>query len=349
MLREMDIFEKIIKKASERKASDIHFISGLKPSIRVDGEIEELIDLSILKSMEIKEIISKYLTVKDFEELEKNRELDFSFSVENISRYRGNIHYEKSELSLVLRVLSNKIPDLLELKLPSVVDSFIEYSNGLILVTGATGSGKSTTLASLIDKINRNYSKNIITIEDPIEYIYEKKKSLIRQREVGKDTPSFERALKGVLRQDPDIILIGELRDALSIESALIAAETGHLVFATLHTNGAVESIERIISAFPAEKHEQIKSQLSLSLRAVLSQELIPSTRGGRVPITEIMIVTQAVSSLILNGKLNQISSHMETGKKLGMITIEDSLRDSFEKGIISQSVYKNKMNLLKS
>ncbi len=340
-----ELLKKILTTAKEKKASDIHFIKGVYPSIRINGEIEQLYDFEVLTSEIIKEMMNPYLEVHDWEELEIEKELDFAFFIENFNRYRANLHMEMGNISLALRVLIETIPQLEELKLPKIVESFINYKKGLILVTGAAGSGKSTTLAALIEKINKTRSENIITIEDPIEFVYEKKKSLIRQREVGRDTPSFARALKGALRQDPNIILVGELRDLESIEAALTAAETGHLIFGTLHTNGAVETINRLIDVFPESRHQQIRIQLASSLKAVLSQELIRCTSGGRVVATEIMILNKAISNLIINGKSNQILSVIETGRKMGMVRMEASLKEYLENGIISQEEYDKRVN----
>lgn len=339
-----DQLVEILKVAKEKGSSDIHFITGLKPAVRSSGELEKLEDFQVLTSEAIKAMMSPYIEDKDWKVMETERELDFAFSVEGVNRYRANLHMEMDKMSLVLRALSTVIPDLAVLKLPPVVETFAEYPNGMVLVTGATGSGKSTTLAALIDRINSTRSENIITIEDPVEYVYEKKKSLIRQREVGRDTPSFARALKGALRQDPDVILVGELRDLSSIESALTAAETGHLVFATLHTNGAAETIDRIVDVFPEEKQQQIRIQLASVLRAVISQDLIKSTKGGRVAATEIMVVTKAASNLILGGKTNQIASVIETGGRLGMHTKRACLDKLFNEGLISKEDYEKRI-----
>lgn len=336
-------FISILNEAKIKGASDIHLIVGLKPTIRVNGELLKLMDYDTVTSEFIRLSIAPYLLEHDWDEFEIERELDFAFSAEGISRYRANLHLEMDNLSLALRSLSTEIPNISSLKLPTVVESFSNFPNGLVLVTGATGSGKSTTLAALVDKINMNRAENIVTIEDPIEYVYEKKKSLIRQREVGRDTPSFSRALKGVLRQDPDVILVGELRDLPSIESALTAAETGHLVFGTLHTNGAAETINRIVDVFPENKQQQIKVQLAATLRAVVSQDLIKSLKGGRVVATEIMISNNAISNLIINSKTNQIASVIETGKSVGMVTMDESLKRLFETGFISKEDYEKR------
>lgn len=336
----------ILKVAKEKGASDIHFITDIRPAARVNGELESLEEFDVLTSDAIREMMAPYLVEKDWEDMERERELDFAFGIEGLNRYRANLHMEMDKMSLVLRALSTKIPELSALKLPPVVETFSEFPNGLVLVTGATGSGKSTTLAALIDKINTNRAENIITIEDPVEYVYSKKKSLIRQREVGRDTPTFARALKGALRQDPDVILVGELRDLSSIESALTAAETGHLVFGTLHTNGAAETIDRIVDVFPEEKQYQVRIQLAASLRAVISQDLIKCLKGGRVAATEVLVVNKAASNLILTGKTNQIASVIETGGKLGMHTMQSSLKRLFEGNMISKEDFEKRQEI---
>lgn len=341
-----EMLKRILVTAKEMNTSDIHFIAGLKPTVRTHGELKPLEEFSELDSKEIMDMMMPYLNEKDLKDMDHERELDFAFTIEGVNRYRANLHMEMENVSLVLRALSTTIPQLSSLKLPPVVETFSDFPNGLVLVTGATGSGKSTTLAALIDRINTHRSENIITIEDPVEYVYSKKKSLIRQREVGRDTPSFARALKGALRQDPDVILVGELRDLSSIESALTAAETGHLVFGTLHTNGAAETIDRIVDVFPEEKQHQIRIQLSSVLRAVISQDLIKCTQGGRIAATEIMVVTKAASNLILSGKTNQIASVIETGGKLGMQTMSACLKRLYESKLISREDYEKRLEI---
>lgn len=333
-------FIEILLEAKKRGASDIHFIVGLNPTLRISGDLFPLVDFQPVTSEFIRTNISPHIFEHDWQELEIEREIDFSFLAEDINRYRANLHFEMDNLGLALRVLNTEVPDIETLKLPPIIAEFAKFQNGLVLITGATGSGKSTTLASIIERINRTSARNIITVEDPIEYVYQKKKSLIRQREVGRDTPSFTRALKGILRQDPDVILVGELRDLPSIESALTAAETGHLVLATLHTNGAAESIDRVVDVFPENQQQQIKVQLASTLRAVVSQDLIRCLKGGRVVATEIMVTNNAVSNLIINGKTNQIASVIETGSNLGMITMSSSLKSLLENGMISKADY---------
>ncbi|MGL5542243.1 MAG: type IV pilus twitching motility protein PilT [Fusobacteriaceae bacterium] len=344
---EMDeLLRRILVTAKEMNTSDIHFIAGLKPTVRTHGELKPLDQFPEMNSKEIMDMMMPYLVEKDLKDMDHERELDFAFTLEDVNRYRANLHMESNEVSLVLRALNTVIPDIGTLKLPPVVSTFANFHNGLVLVTGATGSGKSTTLAALIDQINKTRAENIITIEDPIEYVYSKKKSLIRQREVGRDTPSFARALKGALRQDPDVILVGELRDLSSIESALTAAETGHLVFGTLHTNGAAETIDRIVDVFPEEKQHQIRIQLSSVLRAVVSQDLIKSNQGGRIVAAEVLVVTKAASNLILSGKTNQIASVIETGGKLGMQTMGSCLKRLYDGKLISREDFEKRQEI---
>lgn len=341
----LDSLKEILLLALENKASDIHLLVDKPPTLRIDGELIVIDKYTPLTNDNIKSLISPYMNSYHWKIYQKEKEVDFSFSVDGISRYRANFHTEMNGISLALRTLSENIPKLSSLNLPPVVANFSNYQNGLVLVTGATGSGKSTTLAALIDSINEKYTKNIITIEDPIEFVYKNKKSLIRQREVGRDTPSFAKALKGALRQDPDVILIGELRDLQSIDSALTAAETGHLVFGTLHTNGAPQSIDRLIDVFPEEKQQQIRIKISSVLRAVLSQDLLKCSQGGRVPATEILLINAAISNLILTSKTNQITSIMQTNGKIGMLTMETSLKNLLEKKLISVQHYSEKIN----
>ncbi len=341
-----ELLRAILVKAKEIKSSDIHLMGGSHPFVRSRGECQPLKEFKVLESEEIFAMMKPYLRDEDLVKMEKERELDFAFNMEGVNRYRANMHFEMTKYSLVLRALSTDIPLLSSLNLPPVVATMARFPNGLVLVTGPTGSGKSTTLAALIDSINHDRAEHIITIEDPVEFVYTKDKSIIRQREVGKDTPSFARALKGALRQDPDVILVGEMRDQESIESALTAAETGHLVFGTLHTNGAAETIDRIVGVFPEEKQAQIRISLAGSLRAVMSQELMRTTTGGRVAALEIMVVTKAASNLILSGKTNQISSVLETGGQLGMTTMAMSLKKLYDQKLISEEDYKKKLKV---
>ena len=283
------------------------------------------------------ECIKEILTEKQREIFKEIKEIDTAFEDVKKRRYRINLYNEKGMPAFSIRVLTKKIQSFGELNLPEILKDMIKYENGLVLVTGATGSGKSTTLAAMIEEINQKEALSIVTIEDPIEYIFENKKSFIRQREIGTDTLSFANALKSVLRQDPDIIMVGELRDVESIEAALTAAETGHLVFGTLHTNGAVETINRLIDVFSKEKQEQIKIQLSSVLKGIISQQLLLDKEKEIIPAFEILFINTAVSNYIATGKVNQISTVIETGQKYGMISMREYLSNMYKNGVIDK------------
>lgn len=318
----------VFKEASRLKASDIHLLHGEMVLFRIDGVLKRMDQFESVKSCDIEKIIFPFFDLKQNYSFEQKKELDFSFGLEGLGRYRGNLHrVAKGNISLVVRVLPEIIPDLLSLGLPKEIVSFSEFKNGLILITGSTGSGKSTTLSALVDRINSERALNIITVEDPIEYVYKNKLGIIKQKEVGTDVESFNSALKNILRQDPDIIVVGELRDKESMEMAIKASETGHLVISTLHTNGAVETIERIVSEFPQEKVTGLCKRLSSNLRGIISQELILNSSNERVLLYEILVVNNAVKNLIGTGNFNQIYSVMESGSKYGMITKEQCLK----------------------
>lgn len=329
----MKRFEEILKKGQELDASDIHIVADENIFFRQTGKLfkdeGEVISLELLK-----EWIEKILADKELEKYYREKELDKA--IENLSgRYRINLYWEMGKPAVSIRLLSREIRELTSDEYPEIIRELLKCKNGLILVTGATGSGKSTTLAAMIEELNKTRELSIITIEDPVEYIFENKKSLIRQREIGKDTLSYTAALKGVLRQDPDIIMVGELRDTASIEAALTAAETGHLVLSTLHTNGASETINRIIDVFPAEKQSQIRTQLSMVLRGVISQQLLKNKKGGRTPAFEILVVNTAAASHIASGRINQMGSVIESGKKVGMVSMKSYVDELMKKGII--------------
>jgi twitching motility protein PilT len=276
------------------------------------------------------------LTDEQKNEFEKNLELDFSFGIKGLARFRANIFYAKGNISGAFRLIPVAIPDFASLGLPMILLDIIKKTNGLVLVTGPTGSGKSTTLASMIDDLNVREMSHIITLEDPIEFIHSHKNCIVNQREIGGDSVSFKRAIKSVLRQDPDIVLIGELRDLESIEMALSIAETGHLVFGTLHTNSAIQTINRIINVFPSEQQEQVRTMLSFVLQGVVAQQLIPKASGGRVLALEIMVPTPGIRNLIRDDKVHQIYSQMQMGQeKTGMITMNQSLKILVDRGII--------------
>lgn len=326
--------------AKGRESSDIHLVYNYPPMYRVDGSLRGSELYSELTKENLVEIVKELIGEDEYKKFEAIKEYDMAFEFEGIGRYRGNFHYQQESIGISLRKLNDNVPTLKELNLESKMSRFLNYQNGLILVTGETGSGKSTTLAALINEINQRESKHIITLEDPIEYVYKRKKALIEQREIGADSESFQSALKYILRQDPDVILIGELRDRETVTAAITAAETGHLVLATLHTNSAAKTIDRIIDVFPKEKQDQVKSQLSTILRGVVSQQLIPRVGGGRSLAQEILISTPAISNLIKEGDLNQIQSMMEVGAINGMITMEKSLEWLYREGNISEKDY---------
>lgn len=329
----MNEFDKILKDAQKEEVSDIHILTGEKIVFRKQGKLERK-DYNIPNCDDIEKWIENILS-KD-EKIRYLQEKDIDLSYENsFGRYRINMYFEKSFPAIAIRVLKKEIKNLSLEEYPEILKEMVKYKNGLVLITGTTGSGKSTTLATMIEEINMNYEKSILTIEDPIEYIFKNKKSIIRQREIGKDTNSFATGLRAALRQDPDIIMVGELRDLESIEIALAIAETGHLVLGTLHTNSASSTINRIVDVFPAEKQEQIRVQLSMNLRCVVTQQLVNSKDGKRIPAFEILVVTPAVANQILNNKINQIDSFIETGKKFGMISMRESLEILRKKGKI--------------
>ncbi|BAF59327.1 MAG: type IV pilus twitching motility protein PilT [Pelotomaculum sp.] len=329
--------EEILAATVKMDGSDLHLTVGMPPVVRIYGRLEAL-DMPRLMPRDVEILINPILTPRQREELEKNRELDFSFSVPGLSRFRGNIMWQRGTLAVNFRVVSINIPTLEELKLPPVVKELAHLPRGLVLVTGPTGSGKSTTLAAIINQINEERCLNIVTIEDPIEFLHSHKKSIVKQREVGSDTHSFANALRHVLRHDPDVILVGEMRDLESISIAITAAETGHLVFSTLHTQTAPLTIHRIIDVFPSRMRSQISQQLAGCLQAILAQQLIPRADGkGRVAAVEVMLTTPAVRNLIREGKEHQLYTAMQTGRNVGMQTMDSALADLVNAGIISR------------
>ncbi|MCB9094614.1 MAG: type IV pilus twitching motility protein PilT [Halobacteriovoraceae bacterium] len=329
--------QQLFKLMVDQGASDLHITCGSPPAIRLHGEIVR-IKLPPLNKKECRKLVYQVLNEKQKLELEKNYELDFSFGVKGLARFRGNVFYAQGALSAAFRVIPSIIPDFEALNLPTILMEMTSVANGLILVTGPTGSGKSTTLASMIDKLNQTESGHIITLEDPIEFVHQHKSCIINQREIGMDSLSFANGLKSLLRQDPDIILVGELRDQETIEAALTIAETGHLVFGTLHTNSTVQTINRIINVFPADKQDQIRSLLSFVLQGVVAQQLVPKKDSGRQLIQEVLFPTLAIRNLIREDKIHQIYSQMQVGQeKTGMSTMNQGLMQAFEKGLITR------------
>jgi len=316
--------------AIKKKASDLHLVVGLSPILRIDGELFKLEDKKILTNKDIEEMVLSMLTDEQKQRFFIFKELDFGYEIDDDIRFRINIHFEKNNIGLVARVISNKMPTLEDIGMSEVVYKLLELKQGLIMITGPTGCGKSTTLAAMIDHINENACYNIITFEDPIEYIFKPKKSVIIQRQLGSDMLTFANGLKHALRQDPNVIMVGEMRDLETIGAAITLAETGHLVFATLHTYSAAQTIDRIIDVFPPHQQEQIRVQLSMTLAGVISQRLLPRVSGGRIAAREILINTPAVSNLIRENKIAQIKTVIETGAKEGMISLDQNIRDLF-------------------
>ena len=327
----------IIKRAMELNASDIHITPGVHPCVRVDGQIRRLTEFPKLTPEDTQKLAYSVMSEKNRQKLEEHGQVDFSFGVKGVGRFRANAFYQRNTVALALRRLPAEIPKASELGLPERIYELCHKRMGLILVTGPTGSGKSTTIASMIDYINENMPYHIITIEDPIEYLFRHKKSIVNQREVEQDVHDFNAALRAALREDPDVIFVGEMRDVETMETALRAAETGHLVFSTLHTNTAISTITRIVDMFPAEKQEQIRVQLSFVLQAVISQRLLPKIGGGRVLAYELLIPNTAVRNLIRENKLQQIYSIMQSGQaETGMQTMNQSLYKLYKQGLIT-------------
>lgn len=327
--------ERLLAAAIEYKASDLHLVVDFSPILRIDGKLMVVPNESALDPESCKELISNLMTPQQLARLKENRELDFSFGYQK-TRFRANAYFQKGILQVSLRLIPSQIPTLEQLGLPPILEKFINFSQGFVIIAGPTGHGKSTTLAALIDSINKTRSEHIITIEDPIEYVFEHKKSIISQREVGSDTLAFSRALKSALREDPNILLVGEMRDLETIEAALTLAETGHLVFTTLHTNSAAQTADRIIDVFPPHQQQQVKAQLANVLLGVVSQRLIPRTSGGRVVACEIMIANHAIKNLIREGKTHQIPSIIQTSAGEGMIGLDKVLAELVSKGEIT-------------
>ncbi len=322
----------------ERNGSDLHITAGAKPKIRVHGELLDLDEYDVLSPSDAQNLCYSVMTELQRKTLEEDFDVDFSFGIQKLSRFRSNVYIQRGTVAGAFRVIPFDIPPFESLGIPPVVQRFAELAKGLVLVTGPTGSGKTTTLAALIDKINRERRVHIITIEDPIEFTYSHKKALIDQREVGSDVISFASALKHILRQDPDVILIGEMRDLETIQAALTVAETGHLVFATLHTNSAPETVTRIIDVFPPNQQEQVRTQLSVALQGVVTQALIRRKDGkGRVLAMEIMVPNAAIRNLIRENKIPQIYSAMQVGQaESGMMTMNQSIVSLYKRGLIS-------------
>lgn len=334
----------LLKVMIEKGASDLHITTGTPPQLRIDGKLNPL-KMPALSPQETKQLCYSVLTDAQKHRFEESNELDLSFSVQKLSRFRGNIFVQRGNVSGAFRAIPFKIMTFEELELPPIVEVLSKKPRGLILVTGPTGSGKSTTLASIVDRINQERNEHIVTIEDPIEYLHPHKGCIVNQREIGSDTESFKTALKYILRQDPDIVLIGEMRDLETIEAALTVAETGHLAFATLHTNSAVQTINRIVDVFPPYQQSQIRQQLSFVLEAVMCQTLLPRANGpGRVLAIEVMIPNPAIRALMRDDKIHQLYSQMQIGQgKSGMQTMNQSLASLVTRRIIDVETAKGR------
>src|SRR6478752_7080792 len=325
---------------AERNASDLHLTAASPPVIRVNGKLERLPETDDLELDDIRTLVYRILSTEQQKVLETKRQLDFSYSLPGVARFRVNTYYQRTSLGAAFRLIPTRIKSLEELALPERLYELGEKPRGLVLVTGPTGSGKSTTLAALIDQINRTRSEHILTIEDPIEFLHQHRRCIVNQREIGPDATSFGEALRAALRQDPDVILVGEMRDLETIGTALTAAETGHLVFATLHTQSAPSTIDRVIDVFPPEQQDQVRVQLASTLQGVVTQNLVPTADGrGRTAALEILIPDDAVRNLIRQSKIEQIYSVMQTSSGRGMLTMEQSLADLVLRRVITSDV----------
>lgn len=334
--------ELLLEEVVKKKASDLHLQVGVPPMLRVDGHLTPVTGAQTLTEELVELLVFAMLDEDQKQILLKDKEFDFSFAFGDLGRFRVNAFHERGNLAAALRLIPNEILTVEQLGLPTVFNKFASYPRGLVLVTGPTGSGKSTTLAALVDKINTERADHIITIEDPIEFTHKSKKSLVVQREVHYDTYSFSAALRSALREDPDVVLIGEMRDLETIASAITIAETGHLVFATLHTNSASQSIDRMIDVFPPHQQPQIRAQLSNILMAIGSQRLIPSIGGGRVAAAEVLIATPAVRNIIREGKTHQLEAVIQTGAEFGMQSMDKTLVNLIHAGTITYDEARN-------
>ena len=328
--------DELLTKVVELGASDLHLAVGKAPCVRLHGKILELDEYEDVRASVVQRMIYDILTDEQIQRFENDLELDFAYTAQHVARFRVNAFRDKTNVAAAMRVIPSKIPMAADLNLPPVIMDLAQRPRGLMLVTGPTGSGKSTTLAAVLNTINSTHDAHIITVEDPIEFVHSHKRCVVNQREVGTDTKAFSNALRAALREDPDVILVGEMRDNETIHLAITAAETGHLVFGTLHTNSAAESIDRMVGVFPSDQQEQIRTQLSNSIVAIISQQLLPKTGGGRVAALEIMIANSAIRNLIREAKAHQMVSIIQTQTGIGMQTMDQSLRDLYHKGDIT-------------
>lgn len=334
--------ESLLEEVVKRKASDLHLQVGLPPMLRIDGRLSPVAAVNKLDEAGVEKLVFALLEEDQRQVLLRDKEFDFSFAFGDLGRFRVNAFHERGNLAAAMRLIPNQIRGIEELGLPAVISKFTDYPRGLVLVTGPTGSGKSTTLAALIDKINEEKPVHIITVEDPIEYTHQSKKAVIVQREVHYDTFSFSTALRSSLREDPDVVLIGEMRDLETIAAAITIAETGHLVFATLHTNSASQSLDRMIDVFPPHQQAQVRAQLGNILMAICSQRLVPALGGGRIPASEVLVATPAVRNIIREGKNYQLEAVIQTGAEHGMQSMDRTLINLVHNGSISYDEARN-------
>jgi twitching motility protein PilT len=333
-------FAEVLTKMIEARASDVHLTPGRPPVLRVRGMISSLEEYPPLNPQQTRDVIYGILNDDQRKRFENNKQLDFAYAIPNVARFRVNCYFQRGSISAAFRHTPSKIPSLDELHLPSVLEEFTRKPRGFVLITGPTGSGKSTTLASMVDIINEVREEHILTIEDPIEFLHQHKKCIVNQREVGSDAPDFATALRAALRQDPDVILVGEMRDLETVSTALTAAETGHLVFATLHTQSASQTVDRVIDVFPPHQQSQVRMQLSIALQGIVTQQLLPTADGsGRVVACEVLVPTPAIRNLIREGKTHQIYSTIQTSGATGMQTMDSHLAQLVHQGKITRAL----------
>lgn len=333
------LIDKIFETGVKAGASDVHIVSGQPPIIRVDGQLQNMREFKSLSPTEAAELCYSLLNAEQKEVFDTERELDIGYEIDGVSRFRINMHWEKGNAGMVSRIISRKIPTMEELVMPPITYDLCRLKQGLVLVTGPTGMGKSTTLAAMIDLINRERGVHVVTLEDPIEFVYEPKKAIIKQRQLGTDMMSFAQGLKHVLRQDPNVIMVGEMRDLETIASTITLAETGHLVLATLHTLNAAQTIDRIIDVFPPYQQSQVRLQISLFLKGIISQQLLPDARGGRVAAREVLINSPAIANLIRENKIAQIKTAIQTSAEDGMFTMDQNIKKLYLDGIVTEDV----------
>lgn len=334
----MNIFD-IMEQIIQQNGSDIHIITNTPPHLRVNGKLEPIDGVSAINQEQAQMLIDPLMTKEQKDYVKVNKEIDFGYQYKDKGRFRVNVYHQQGEIAAALRLIPNDIKTIEDLLLPDIFHKFTKYKQGLVLITGPTGEGKSTTLAALIEEINSTRAEHILTIEDPVEFIYKPKQSIISQREVNKDTHSWAVSLRSALREDPDVVLVGEMRDFETISAALTVAETGHLVFGTLHTSSAAQTIDRIIDVFPASQQNQIRQQLAASLQAVISQRLVPVSSGGRMAATEVMVAIPSIRNLIREEKIFQIDNIIQTSAEHGMMLMESSLLGMVQRGAITKEV----------